>query len=157
MSGISDAKVIAFPGINISRMTHKVQSRHIDISARNIIFHVGTNDISRLDIGEMLSAFSNLITVTKGVSNANILISAILPRPVDWNASDDKVKMINKKLVDLCKDRNIRFLHTYKYFIKSGRPKRELFAIRDGGLHLNLEGTQILKKFFVNVVAHLSG
>ena len=157
VSGISDARVIAFPGINISRMTQKVQSRRIEISARNVIFHVGTNDICRMDVGEMLSAFNNLITVTKDLSNANVLISAILPRPIDWDASDDKVKMINKKLVELCKDRNIRFLHTYKYFVKSGRPKRELFAIRDGGLHLNLEGTKILKKLFVNVVAHLSG
>ena len=155
MSDISDTRIIAFPGINIVRLTNKIQSRNVDIAAKHLILHVGTNDINSLDGGAILSCYNNLISVIRQISSVNILISGILPRPLDWHKNNDKVKFVNKKLVQLCKDRGVRFLHTYKYFLHAGTPKRELFAVRDGGLHLNLEGTRVLRSFFINVVAHL--
>jgi hypothetical protein len=37
-----------------------------------------------------------------------------------------------------------------------GQPRRELFAIKDGGIHLNTEGTNRLRFCFVRVVNHLT-
>jgi len=155
VSEIRDASVVSFSGINIVRLTKEIQWGQIDINAKNVIIHVGTNDINSSDVGAIMSSFNNLISVIRQSSKANIVISGILPRPVDWDRSNDKVKAINKLLVGLCKDRKIRFVHTYKVFLHEGKPKRELFAVRDGGLHLNLEGSRLLEKFFVNVVAHM--
>lgn len=36
-----------------------------------------------------------------------------------------------------------------------GNPRREYFAIKDGGLHLNLEGSRRLSEFLINTFAHL--
>ena len=38
-------------------------------------------------------------------------------------------------------------MRTYKPFTHAGKVRRELYAIRDGGLHLNMEGTSKLKIF----------
>ena len=55
---------------------------------------------------------------------------------------------MNNKLKELCKTRNIKFLHSYRPFTKACKPLRELFAVRDQGLHLNFEGTRRLRQFF---------
>ena len=155
ISGIGDTSVRAFSGINIARLTSMIQSKRLRINAKNVIVHVGTNDINSMDTGSIMSCYSNLISVIREVSEANIVISGILPRPVDWLHTNDDVKQINKDLVEFCKKRRVRFVHTYKVFLHAGKPRRDLFAVRDRGLHLNLEGQRLLKAFFVNVVAHL--
>ena len=146
---------MAFSGITIARLTYMIQSKQIDVSAENVIVHVGTNDINSMDTGSIMSSFSNLISVIRDVSRAKIVISGILPRPVDWLRTNDNVKSVNKGLVGFCKKRKVRFVHTYKIVLHFGMPRRDLFAVKDRGLHLNLEGQRLLKAFFVNVVAHL--
>ena len=69
--------------------------------------------------------------------------------------NDEKVKDVNKDLMKLCEQRNIRFLHSYRPFLKFGKPIRELFAIRDHGLHLNLKGLRRLRFFYINTIVHL--
>ena len=77
-----------------------------------------------------------------GKTDAMIVTSSILPRPKDHVSYGDRVKNVNKGLVKLCKDRQLRFLHTYKPFLKYCKPKRETFAVRQQGLSLNGEGTR---------------
>ena len=76
------------------------------------------------------------------------MFSSILPRPVDHESNGEKVKDVNKDLMKLCEQRNIRFLHSYRPFLKFDKPIRELFAIKDHELHLNLEGLRRLRFFF---------
>ena len=83
------------------------------------------------------------------------MFSSVLPRPVDHESNGEKVKDANKDLIKLCEQRNIRFLHSYRPFFKFGKPKRELFAIRDHGLHLNLERLRRLLFLFINTIVHL--
>ena len=82
-------------------------------------------------------------------------MSSILPRPIDHSTLGLKVKNVNLSLKNLCNNRKIQYLHSYRPFLKGGQPIRELFAIRDRGLHLNSEGTRRLRSFFINCVAHL--
>ena len=88
-------------------------------------------------------------------SSTRIVISALLPRPVDHSALGDKVKVVNNKLEKLCKDRKVQYLHTFRPFTKARLPVRELYTVNDQGLHLNTEGTRRLRQFFINTVAHL--
>ena len=155
MSGIFGAKVIAFPGIHVGRLTAKVQNHPYLIQCRCTILHVGTNDVQNLTVKEILSEFNNLITVIQTLSKTRILISSILPRPVDYKVTGSKVKELNFSLKALCLDRKVTFLNSYRQFFKGGQPMRELFAVRDGGLHLNSEGTRRLKLFFIQTVNHL--
>lgn len=152
---IRNTEVVAFPGININRLTNKIQNGQLQLSKEYTIIHVGTNDIHSFDIGETLSAFNNLITVVRGNSATRLVLSSILPRPVDHQFTGDKIKLVNTRLKAMCKQRNVQFLHTYRRFLNNCQPRRELFAIKDQGLHLNLEGTRQLRLFFINAVAHL--
>ena len=110
-----------------------------------------------MESGAILSAFNNLITSIrqKSATLKLIVISSILPRPKDHASYGDRVKLVNKGLVKLSKDRRVRLLHTYRPFLKNRLPIRELFAINDQGLNLNTEGTRRLRQFFINSVAHL--
>ena len=156
VSGIRHAEVIAFPGINITRLTSRIQRDMSLLSRPYTIVHVGTNDVQNLSVGEMISEYNNLITVIRRFSNTKILFSSILPRPVDYEDTKDKVKEVNRQLKLLCAERHVSFLHSFRPFFRCGRPIRELYAVRDGGLHLNMEGTRHLRQFFINTVAHLS-
>lgn len=122
------------------------------------IIHIGTNDINsndKLSVDAIMSYFNNLITVIRDVSSTHIILSSILPRPVDYTSTNGKVKEVNARLKVLCKTRHCQFVQSFKSFFKGGKPIRELFSVRDGGLHLNLEGIRQLKKVFIKVVAHL--
>lgn len=155
VTDIRHAEVLAFPGINISRLSNKIQSGHLVLDKQFTIIHVGTNDIQSLDAGAIISSYNNLITVIRQFSSTSIVMSSIIPRPVDHQVTGDKVKLVNNRLKQLCKQRNVKYLHTFKPFIKHCQSLRELFAVRDQGLHLNLEGIKRLRFFFINTVAHL--
>ena len=88
---VRHTEVCAFPGINISRLTNKLQNRHLVLNKEFSIIHVGANDINSSSVGEILSSFNNLIEVVRRNSQTTILISSILPRPVNHQVIGDKV------------------------------------------------------------------
>lgn len=159
VSGIWHTKVIAFPGINIARLSARIQNAHFLVSKPFTIIHVGTNDINSREnysVDEIISFFNNLITLIRSInSHTHIVFSSILPRPCDYMDTSAKVKQVNKLLEGLCKERNCQFIHSFRPFFKFGKPIRSLFAVKDKGLHLNLEGTRLLRRFFINTVSHL--
>jgi lysophospholipase L1-like esterase len=123
-----------------------------------IIIHVGTNDINshdKLSLDQIISYFNNLITVIRDISPTHIVFSSILPRPVDYSQTSGKVKLVNQRLEAKCKERKCQFVHSYRFFFHGGKPISDLFAVRDGGLHLNFEGTRRLRNFFIHTVSHL--
>ena len=155
VTDIRGAEIIPFKGININGVSAEIQNKSLILDKEFTIFHVGTNDIPHLDKGAILSSFNNLITIVRGYSKTKIVFSSVLPRPVDHESNDEKVKDVNKDLMKLCEQRKIKFLHSYRPFLKFGKPIRELFAIRDHGLHFNLEGLRRLRLFFINTIVHL--
>ena len=114
---------------------------------------MGTNEIPHLDKGAILSSINILITIVRRHSKTKIVFSSILHRPLDHESNGEKVK--DKDLMKLCEQRNIRFIHSNRPFLKFGKPIRELFAIRDYGLHLNLERLRRLRFSFINTIVHL--
>ena len=155
VTGIYHAEVISIPGIRINQLTNKIQKGHVSLDTPISIIHVGTNDVAGMDAGAMLSCYKNLISQIRGISSTKIVMSALLPRPVDHTSLGDKLKWVNNQLKLLCKDRKVEYLHTFRPFTKGNKPLRELYAVNDQGLHLNTEGTRRLKQFFINSVAHL--
>lgn len=155
VANIRDTKVCAFPGINVSRLTKKVSNGLVDLNSDYIILHVGTNDINSLTVPEICAAYSDLISVVQQKSLCKILVSSVLPRPIDFEINGNKVKNLNNSLCKLCKNRHVTFIRSNKPFLAYGIPRREYFATRDGGLHLNLEGTRRLRQFFINTLTQL--
>ncbi|KAL4234912.1 hypothetical protein ACF0H5_006553 [Mactra antiquata] len=148
-------RVIPFPGINISGLTNRISKNPDLLSSKFTILHVGTNNITKFSEAEILSTYNNLFTLIKRLSNTKLVISSIIPRPIDHDLNGDKVKSVIFMLKKLCNQRNLKFICPYRPFFKFGKPVREMFAILDGGLHLNYEGTRRLRLFFINTVAHL--
>lgn len=158
VTGVRNATIQSFPGATISKLQQLIATKKASISYKYTILLIGTNDVpSRRSIGEIMSFYENLVTFIKSNSNTKLIISAIIPRPCDirQDPSERRVKDMNYELKALCKRRNLQFLHTYRIFLSHNRPIRSLFAVNDGGLHLNLEGVRKLRQFFVNTVAHL--
>jgi len=120
VDGITGATVIAFPGMTTARLASRVQRDAILLSKKYTIFHVGTNDVCHLSEDEIIADFNNLITVVRKVSSTKILLSSFLPRLVDYSMTGDKVKDINTQLKQLCEERHVQFLHSFRPYFKEG-------------------------------------
>lgn len=158
VTGINHTTVQAFPGATVSRLQNKILSQKASIDFKYTILLIGTNDISSsLSVGQIISLFENFVTIIRARSSTKLIISAIIPRPCDLqiDPTESKVKSVNKELKDLCRRRHIQFLHTHRIFLYNNKPIRSYFAVNDGGLHLNMEGTRRLRLFFLNTVSHL--
>ena len=131
VTDIRHSEVIAFPGIHINHLANKIEKGHFYLDKPVSIIHVGTNDVVHMEAEAMLSCFNNLISQIRKKSNTSIVMSALLPRPVDHSLLSDKVKHVNNKLKQLCKDRKVQYLHTFRPFTKAGVPLRELYAVND--------------------------
>lgn len=158
VTGIRNTVVQSFKGATITRLQRMIECNKASIAFKYTILLIGTNDIdSSHSVGEIMSYYENLITYIKSHSSTKIIVSAIIPRPCDLpvDPTERRVKDMNKELKLLCKRRNLQFLHTFRIFLHKNRPIRSYFAVNDQGLHLNLEGTRKLRRFFISTVAHL--
>ena len=156
VTGVREAKICAFPGINISRLTNKISRGLVDLRSKYVLLHVGTNDINTLTVPEICSSYNDLITTLRSRFICQVLVSSVLPRPIDFEVNGQKVKELNSALEKLCTERQIKFVRSFKPFLVDGVPRRELYAVRDGGLHLNLEGVRRLRNVFISVIASLN-
>ena len=95
VDNIRNCEVRDISGININSLENKIQAKRLVLDKEFTIFHVGTNNIKSYDVGEIKSCFNNLISVAHQHSNTKIVISAILPRPLDHTAMGEKVKVVN--------------------------------------------------------------
>ena len=147
--------MFAFRGATIGELTYQIEKNQESIDGYPcMIIHVGTNDVNRLTVNQFMSAYCNLISTVKSLfPNMIIGFSGILPRPTDFEKTNEKVFQVNMDLQRLCEKYKIHFIHAYRYFMKFGKPLVELFACRDG-LHLNREGTKQLGSYFKRRVAH---
>ena len=147
----------AFSGDTIARLADRLINKEATIDNFNyVIFHVDTNDIAkRASFQSIISDCGNLIGICRKVNpTIRIIISAIIPRPVDHEVTDPMIRKVNKFLqVNMSHNMNFKFICTYKPFMFAGKVKLELFAKKDGGLHINTEGTSRLRYFFLRVIS----
>ncbi|CAG2214872.1 unnamed protein product [Mytilus edulis] len=146
---LENADVFTFRGASIGEITYQLNKNKGSIyeGYKCLVIHCGTNDIHILSIDQFKSAYCNLISTAKLLFPSMVIaLSGILPRPVDFEETGQKIKEVNMALLNLCLSYKVEFIHSYRYFLKCGKPKVELFAYKDGGLHLNCEGTRQLKE-----------
>lgn len=165
ITGIEGVHLKAFRGDTIGRLANRLLNKQISLDNFNyVLIHVGTNDIANKCSLQLQHAFNciisdygNLIGICRKLKpSINILVSAILPRPVDHEKSDPLIRKLNAYLQkNMSKTMKFTFLRTYKPFMYAGKVKRELFAKNDGGLHLNTEGTNKLRHFFLRTIASI--
>ncbi|XP_045203369.2 uncharacterized protein LOC123556597 isoform X1 [Mercenaria mercenaria] len=160
LPSIQGVSIFAFPGATIGKLSFLVDSRAVPLADFNfVIIHVGTNNIANgHSLQHMSSDFANLVaSIRKCNKDIAIIVSSILPRPVDHSHSKSTVQQFNFHLQDyLASELNFKFIRSYRPFCFRGDIKRFLFAKRDGGLHLNSEGSNHLRFFFLRVISTLT-
>lgn len=145
----------AFPGVGIIDVIDLINRGIIKLHFDIIIIHVGTNNIWNYNLRDFENNYNQLVTDVTCLAkrNAKIILSAILPRPVDFNQTKIFVVAVNSLLRNLCLHRGADFIATYKPFVKYGQPIFELFSPLCG-LHPNHKGNIKLTNFLVQVLAH---
>ena len=157
--GIFGATLQAFPGLTIAKVANQIQYGNATLEPFDyLILHVGTNDLgSRSPFECIISDFGNIIGICRQKKpSIQIVVSAILPRPVDLAVTDTVRRNVNDYIQKhMSKSMRFKFVCAYKPFMHAGQVRRELFAKNDGGLHLNTAGTNTLTRFLISVVSTL--
>ena len=142
-----------FPGADIWDIIYYIDAGIVKVNYDIIIIHVETNNVCNHKLADFNYAYNVLITTVKRLANLNavIILSAIIPRPLD--NSGNFVKFVNFQLQSICQKRAVKFVATYKPFLKFGVPVCEFYS-PICNLHLNHSGNIKLTNFFVQVLAH---
>ena len=78
-----------------------------------------------------------------------ILVSAILPRPFDFEENKDNLVETNNSLKALCEEFTFcEYLPSYKPVMFQGKPRHTHFD--EDGLHLSQTGSLTLQRFFAS-------
>jgi lysophospholipase L1-like esterase len=150
-------ELVAVRGARINSMKTMIKNKEINLSLySHIIIHLGTNDIVNSTTDKIIADESSCILLIKSTDSlVNIFISSILPRPVDFNYTGPKCKSINLLICKICSQYNVHFIPSYKIFFNKAIPVRSLYAINDGGLHLNEAGQYELRRCFQHAINHM--
>ena len=139
-------KVCSFSGAKISCMTDHVKPTLRDINPDHIILHAGTNDLRTENTASQIAkATIDLATSLKNDDNT-VTVSGIVPRLDDLN---NKANEVNRRLVLMCKERNISFLS----HDESIDPSKHL---NESKLHLNSNGIKIFAENFSRFLVKLN-
>ena len=150
---IEGLETLPYRGTTIREMKDRVRENDKIKEYKNIIIHVGTNDIGNKSY-VIMSDFMGLVEVVAAKNpEAKIILSAIIPRPVDQRSTNRKVIEINREITNYAKERGIQYTRTDKLFREGYRTKYEYYA--QDGLHLNFQGTLKLTNLFREVLWHL--
>lgn len=108
----------AFPGVDIIDVIDLINRGIIKLHFDIIIIHVGTNNIWNL--WDFENNYNQLVTDVTCLAkrNAKMILSAILPRPVDFNQTKIFVVAVSNLIRNLCLHRDADFIATYKPFVK---------------------------------------
>ena len=106
-----------------------------------------------------MSYYENLVTYMTSHSSTKLIISAIIQRPCDLehDPSETPVKKLNRELKSMGLRRDLQFLHTFRPFLHFNNSIRSLYAVKDGGLHLNTKSSRKLRVFFILTQLHIYG
>ena len=139
-------KVHSFSVAKISCMTDHVKPTLRDINPGHIILHAGTNDLRTENTASQIAkATLDLATSLKNDDNT-VTVSGIVPRLDDLNK---KANEVNRRLVLMCKERNISFLS----HDESNDPSK---ILNESKLHLNSNGIKIFAEKFSRFLVKLN-
>lgn len=157
VANIDWLEVIVIPGANIFSIHQYIRENKARIRIfSHLLLHVGTNDIANgLSVNLTLQYYTNLLELIQSTSTCHVVISGILPRPVDFLDSKQHVIQVNNNLAALALRRKALFVKTYKPFVQQpgSLPVRKYFA--KDGLHLSKKGVSVIRNFYIGVVNHL--
>lgn len=150
--------IYSIPGANI-HIIHQFIKENSALFQKytHLLLHVGTNDIGNgLSSNLIVQYYNNLFELVHTYCpKIKIVISAILPRPVDFEKTKNIVIDTNKFLASSSLKRNALFVKTYKPFVQQPGSLFKKKCFCKDGLHLSYLGVSLLRNFFIGVINHL--
>ena len=158
VNNINGMDIHSISGANIYTLQQFVKNNKSRFeNYTHLLLHVGTNDIGNgVSSHLILQYYSNLLDLIQTYfPSIKIIISAILPRPIDFDNSKQIVIECNNLLANLSLKRNALFVRTYKHFVQQPGSlyKRKCFC--KDNLHLSYLGVSVIRNFFIGVINHL--
>lgn len=145
------AKIRSFRGDTIEDMNNHFKNGEIlELStAKIIVLHVGTNDVWKLTVDEMLEDVQALINTIHDLTSDDqqICVSAIIPRPRDFWSTMPKIMEFNDAIEDKDAQWGFKYIPTYTIFQRKRWPKEEMYRVEDN-LHPSKVGAKILSEYF---------
>ncbi|MGK2860351.1 MAG: hypothetical protein ACSLE0_00325 [Chitinophagaceae bacterium] len=100
---------VSIGGARIETVTDEVGTME-DKEDRHLVIIAGTNNVQKEGSTEILSKFSTLIEVSKGVTNRKISICGI-PRRTDLSSYQDSRRFgVNMRLKEMCIEQGIEYI-----------------------------------------------
>lgn len=143
-------QVVPYRGVTVEALREQLHAhdRRLWVSGYSVILlHVGTNDIGNgSGEQEIVRSMDGLMTDIRQFNReALIVVSAILPRPRDYEATVLLTHQVNAGLEHLCgATEGSLFIRSYTQFMARKRVSHEFYV---DGLHLNSEGVDRFKQF----------
>ncbi len=134
--------VKTFPGAKVEDMMYYVKPT-LKKHPKQLIIHVGTNDMSTTSAKEITKSISALgDAIIADEPGIDLTFSEVVSRNDDKGLAD-KVKLVNESLDKLCTQKNWGFI---------SHKNIKAIHLNGSGLHLNRQGSAILAK---NIKTHL--
>ena len=127
-------------------MTGHVKSTLRDINPDHVILHAGTNDLRTKNTASQIAKATIDLAISLKDDDNTVTVSGIVPRLDDLN---NKANEMNRRLVLMCKERNISFLS----HDESIDPSKHL---NESKLHLNSNGIKIFAENFSRFLVKLN-
>lgn len=134
---------LGFSWDRIENVLWRVYHGELDgYDAKQVLINIGTNNLAYNSDSEIIAGLKLLVDAVKTRQpGASVLMIGIYPR----KGGEERVKLLNKKIVQLCGEENIDFINPgTKLLDQSGKVVASLF--QDGRLHPNADGYRILAK-----------
>lgn len=146
----------AIAGLKSDRLITKLRNRVVSCyGVKNVIVHVGTNDIYNFSVARFDYNIRAVISeIRKCNTECIIFLSSILPRPVDFMYSKELVSNFNQALQNIADSLSyVRYMACDKLFYNKYRqPIGVLFSA--DRLHLSTTGLNKIFSHIANTLAH---
>lgn len=156
VDNINNTQVISYPGSGLKKMAILVQHGKVPELADKtmVVIHLGTNDASGkgVSVHDLVRLTQNLVTEVRRLSpHAIIALSSIIPRPTDFETTNEKVKEYNNYVHRHAAAMGICTFPTYETLQKYGKPVQVYY--KPDKLHLNQDGVARLRMCLSKFIA----
>lgn len=144
---LNDTDIWSFRGASVNDIINCISFINVsDYSC--IVLLCGTNNIISDDLKGILASFHTLVQKLMFLNPlALIIISSVLPRPIDDTLVGHKVILVNYLLKKYSLDWGAHFIPSFKLFLSHGHIVKQLY--HTDLLHLSLNGTIRLRQYFL--------
>ena len=154
----SYTSVQSIPGLYAKNLVDVIRRGVLTISDfKAIVFLIGTNDMTRSTLPEIVAIFEEIINFTRSRNPlARIAISCILPRPCDAGSPKliKKRVSVNNGISHLCRRLNVQYIKT-EICLKNAGPDDKVFM--PDKIHLADPAVKLLKTYLEGRFGSLVG